>query len=90
MGKSNFTEDFRPDAVLQLTERGDPAAEADARPGSARTRPTSGRSDALALLLRAARHLLHTCEAAGILLSRRVEKCTWNDDYLVRAIAHMR
>ena len=44
MGKANFTEDFKRDAVLQVTERGYPAAEVAARLGSARARSTSGRS----------------------------------------------
>ena len=33
MGKANFTEDFKRDAVLQITERGYPVAEVAARLG---------------------------------------------------------
>jgi transposase len=33
MGKANFTEDFKRDAVLQVTERGYPVAEVAARLG---------------------------------------------------------
>ncbi|MBS7534860.1 transposase, partial [Ancylobacter sonchi] len=33
MGKANFTEDFKRDAVVQITERGYPFAEAAARLG---------------------------------------------------------
>ena len=33
MGKANFTEDFKRDAVLQITERGCPVAEVAARLG---------------------------------------------------------
>jgi transposase len=33
MGKSNFTEEFKRDAVLQITERGHPVAEVAARLG---------------------------------------------------------
>ena len=36
MGKANFTEDFKRDAVLQVTERGYPAAEVAARLGSSK------------------------------------------------------
>lgn len=45
MGKANFTEDFKRDAVLQITERGYPVEEVAARLGSASTRSTSGRSN---------------------------------------------
>lgn len=34
MGKPDFTTDFKRDAVLQVTELGDPVAEVAARPGS--------------------------------------------------------
>lgn len=33
MGKANFAEDFKRDAVLQITERGFPVAEVSARLG---------------------------------------------------------
>ena len=33
MGKANFTEDCKRDAVVQITERGYPVAEVAARPG---------------------------------------------------------
>lgn len=33
MGKANFTEDFKRDAVAQITKRGYPVAEVSKRPG---------------------------------------------------------
>ena len=36
MGKANFTEDFKRDAVLEITERGYPGAEVAARLGTSK------------------------------------------------------
>lgn len=44
----------------------------------------------LALLLRAARNLLQRCDNSTIPIGHRIKKCAWNDDYLIKAIAHMR
>jgi transposase len=44
MGKANFDEDFKRDAVFQITARGHLVAEAAVRLGSANIRSTSGRS----------------------------------------------
>lgn len=44
MGKGNFSDDFKRDAVAQITERGYPVAEVSERWASALIRCTSGRS----------------------------------------------
>lgn len=43
MGKGNFTEEFKRDAVAQITERGYPVAEVSERLGLAHIHFTSGR-----------------------------------------------
>ncbi|WP_292632152.1 ISAs1 family transposase [Mesorhizobium sp.] len=43
-----------------------------------------------ALLNRLARNILQAADAAKVPISHRIKKCSWNDDYLINAITHMR
>lgn len=44
----------------------------------------------IALVTRAARNLLQIAETGRTPLAHRIRKCAWNDDYLLRVLAHMR
>ncbi|HWU61704.1 MAG TPA: ISAs1 family transposase, partial [Ensifer sp.] len=44
----------------------------------------------IALINRIARNILQSIDGPKIPISHRIKKCTWNDDYLVNAITHMR
>lgn len=43
-----------------------------------------------AILNRLARNILQTADLPKVPISHRINKCAWNDDYLVAALAHMR
>lgn len=43
-----------------------------------------------ALLNRLARNILQIADQPKVPISHRIKKCNWNDDYLLKAIAHMR
>lgn len=42
------------------------------------------------LIARLARNILQTADTPKTPISHRIKKCAWNDDYLIKAIAHMR
>jgi predicted transposase YbfD/YdcC len=44
----------------------------------------------VAILTRIARNILQMTDKPNVPISHRIKKCAWNDDYLIRAIAHMR
>ena len=43
-----------------------------------------------AILGRIARNILQACDTPKNPIAHRIRKCAWNDDYLIKAIAHMR
>ncbi len=43
-----------------------------------------------AILNRIARNILQIVETGKVPISHRIRKCSWNDDYLIGALAHMR
>lgn len=43
-----------------------------------------------ALLNRIARNILQDADAPKVPISHRIRKCAWNDDYLIKALTHMR
>ncbi|KAF0119665.1 MAG: transposase family protein [Xanthobacteraceae bacterium] len=78
MGKANFAEDFKRDAVLQITERGYPVAEVAARLGISKyllyewkkryAKPAAARDDEqTAEVRRLTRELQRVTEEGGIL-----------------------
>lgn len=44
----------------------------------------------IAVILRIARNILQMADHPKVSIKHRTRKCTWNDDYLVTAISHMR
>jgi predicted transposase YbfD/YdcC len=44
----------------------------------------------IALIKRIARNILQTADADKVPISHRIKKCAWNDDYLIKALTHMR
>ena len=44
----------------------------------------------LALINRLARNILQAADADKVPISHRIKKCAWNDDYLIKALTHMR
>ena len=43
-----------------------------------------------AILNRIVRNILQIADTPRVPISHRIRKCAWNDDYLIKAIAHMR
>ncbi|AFL49695.1 hypothetical protein ABIE78_004532 [Sinorhizobium fredii] len=46
--------------------------------------------DNVALLTRIARNILQFADTGKVPIAHRIKKCAWNDDYLIKAIAHIR
>jgi transposase len=76
MGKANFSDDFKRDAVAQITERGYPVAEVSARLGVSqhslyawkrKFTPSSGGEDKDAEIRRLKRELMRVTEERDIL-----------------------
>lgn len=44
----------------------------------------------IAALTRIARNILQACDQPAVPISHRLRKCAWNDQYLLRALSHMR
>ncbi len=44
----------------------------------------------IALINRIARNLLQAADIDKVPISHRIKKCAWNDDYLIKALTHMR
>jgi predicted transposase YbfD/YdcC len=44
----------------------------------------------IAALTRIARNILQSCDQPTVPITHRLRKCAWNDQYLLRAISHMR
>ena len=42
------------------------------------------------LIARLARNILQAADGPKTPISHRIKKCAWSDDYLIKAIAHMR
>lgn len=85
MGKANFTDDFKRDAVVQITERGYPVAEVAARLGISKyslydwkkryAKPATGRDDEQAAEVRR--------------LKRELQRVTEERDILKKAAAYL-
>jgi hypothetical protein len=44
----------------------------------------------IAILKRIAKNILQMTDLPKVPISHRIKKCAWNDDYLLKALAHMR